>query len=187
MQALASSIHSFMAEVGRGAVEIYNEFSLQHELGIYLHATLPPLWKAQFERPVNFFNLRRCDFVKKEIDIACFTPDLRTKYMIELKYPRNGQVPEQMFKACEDVMFVEQMVANGFGASYFVMVVEDPLFCDGKERDGIYRYFRGGEPITGVIQKPTGAKDQTVKITGKHIIRWQPLTGSTKYALVEIT
>jgi hypothetical protein len=187
MQALASSIHNFMAGVGDGAVEIYNEFNLQHELGIYLRATLPSSWKVQFERPVSFFGLRRVNFVKKEIDIACFTPDMRSKHMIELKFPRNGQVPEQMFKACEDIMFVEQLVSAGFGTSYFMTVVEDPLFYEGRERDGIYRYFRGGEPITGVIQKPTGARDQTVQITGTHIIQWRPLAGSMKYALVEIS
>lgn len=187
MQSLASSIHCFIAGVGKGAVEIYNEFSLQHELGIYLRATLPSPWKVQFERPVDFFGLRRANFVKKEIDIACFTPDMRSKHMIELKFPRNGQVPEQMFKACEDIMFVKQLVSAGFGTSYFMMVVEDPLFYEGTRLPGIYRHFREGVSITGIIQKPTGAKDQTVQIVGEHIIQWRSLAGSMKHALVEIT
>ena len=34
--------------------DIYNEFSFQHELGIYLRNVLPKDYKVQFERNVDF-------------------------------------------------------------------------------------------------------------------------------------
>lgn len=44
----------FASAVADGKVEVYNEFGLQHELGIYLRSALPEL-KVQIERNVHFF------------------------------------------------------------------------------------------------------------------------------------
>lgn len=52
---LDRQIADFAQAVGRGEIEIYNEFSLQHELGIFLRASLPGC-KVQFERNVSHFN-----------------------------------------------------------------------------------------------------------------------------------
>ena len=87
-------ITRFVEAVGSGAVEIYNEFSLQHELGVYLRSNLDQC-RVQFERNVSHFHLAKTDFEKKEIDIAITcTPSGGPLSAIELKYPRNGQVPE---------------------------------------------------------------------------------------------
>ena len=74
-------------------IEIYNEFSLQHELGIFLRNNLPE-YKVQFERNVSYF-FRNADTKKKEMDIVIFKSDMSERYAIELKYPKNGQNPEQ--------------------------------------------------------------------------------------------
>ncbi|NJN93055.1 MAG: hypothetical protein HC875_02670 [Anaerolineales bacterium] len=176
----------FFARIATGEIEIYNEISLQHEVGIYFRSHLSSDFKIQFERPVSFFGLLRTNFVKKEIDIAVFTPDHSTKYAIELKYPGNGQYPEQMFKACQDMRFLEQLHQGGFTRGFFLIVADDPLFYDRGEKLGIYNYFRRATPIHGIIPKPTGKSDEFVELEGYYSIVWQAVAASKKYALVAI-
>jgi hypothetical protein len=108
-------IDEFFRQVADGNIEIYNEFSLQHELGFFLRAsTVPVQYKVQFERPVTFFGLSRSAFAKSEIDILLFTHDRTEQVAIEVKFPRNGQHPEQMFKFCQDIAFLEQLISAGF-------------------------------------------------------------------------
>ena len=177
---------SFFSDVAKGTVEIYNEFSLQHEFGHYLRATFGAAFNIQFERPVSFFGLHRSDFVKKEIDISVFAPNQLEKYAVELKYPRNGQHPEQMFKACQDICFLEQLRQNGFVRCCFIIVADDHLFYSHGEQTGIYKFFRAGISIHGNIQKPTGAKDDAVEIVGNYSIVWNDIDKNRKYAVVEI-
>ena len=178
-------LQGFFSCVAKGEIEIYNEFSLQHEYGVYLRPTLGSAFRVKFERPVSFFGLARSGFVKKEIDLAVFTPDLCEKYAFEFKYPRSGQHPEQMFKACQDIYFLEQLHHSGFAQCYFVMVADDPLFYENGRKTGIYSYFRAGVSIHGHIQKPTGAKDEAVEISGNYLIVWNAVD-SRKYAVVKI-
>ena len=151
-------IEGFFSAVRNEMIEIYNEFSLQHELGIYLREKYAEK-KVQFERNVEYFGLDKSAFVKKEIDISVFSDD-KTDFscVFELKYPRNGKYPEEMYSFCEGIVFLEQMVRGGFEKAYFVAVVDDPLFYSGPKTDGIYAYFRSNQPIEGSIQKPTGSK-----------------------------
>ena len=177
---------SFFSDVTKGTVEIYNEFSLQHEFGLYLRATFGTAFKTQFERPVTFFDLHKSNFVKKEIDISVFTPNQSEKYAVELKFPRNGQHPEQIFKACQDICFLEQLRENGFAKCCFIIVADSPLFYSNGEKTGIYKFFRASVPIHGNIQKPTGAKDDAVEIVGSYSVIWNDIDKNRKYAVVEI-
>ena len=177
---------SFFSRVKKGTVDVYNEFSLQHEFGLYLREKFGADFKIQFERPVSFFGLHRSNFVKKEIDISIFSPNQSEKYAVELKYPRNGQHPEQIFKACQDIYFLENLRENGFVRCCFIIVVDDPLFYSRGRKTGIYKFFRAGIPIHGNIQKPTGAKDDMVKIVGNYPIIWNDIDKKRKYAVVEI-
>ena len=175
-------IESFCGKIAANDVEIYNEFSLQHELGVYLRDELPNL-KVQFERNVSYFELKRTDFTKREIDIVVLGENVRSA--LELKYPRNGQHPEQMFSFCRDIAFLEELNASGFRECIFLAVVDDPLFYRGST-DGIYGYFRGGRTLTGHVQKPTGKKDSSVSIGGRYNISWQPLSEVSKYTIVRV-
>lgn len=179
-------IASFATEISVGNIEIYNEFSLQHELGIYLRNALPNK-KIQFERNVSFFELTKTSFVKKEIDISIFqgTRSL-LETVIELKYPRNGQHPEQMFSFCKDISFVEQLKDAGFRNAYAIIFAEDRLFYDGNKQDGIYGFFRGGKTLSGIIRKPTGKRDEELFIQSSYKIQWQLVKGALKYAVVEV-
>lgn len=147
---------------------IYNEFSLQHELGIFLREKLKKDdYKVQFERNVgSFFGKDNVsDMVKKEIDIVIYKGDIvntKEKYAIELKFPVNGQYPEQMYSFIKDIKFVEQLHDKGFKNTYTLTIVNQKPFYYGKKSDGIYKYFRKNETIHGTISKPTG-KDKTTK------------------------
>jgi hypothetical protein len=179
-------LQSFFTRVASGEVEIYNEFSFQHEYGAYLRARLGSTLRVQFERPVSFFGLAGSGFVKKEIDISVFNPPMAEKYAFELKYPRNGEYPEQMFKACQDICFLEQLHHGGFTRCCFVMVADDPLFYEGGRQSGIYQHFRAGVPIHGHIQKPTGAKDEDVEIDGNYAVTWNAVGDGRRYTLLEV-
>ena len=79
---------------------------------------------------------------------------------LELKYPRNGQYPEQMFSFCKDIAFLESLVASGFQRAFFVAFADDKLFYEGGG-EGIYEFFRLGRELHGTITKPTGKKCQS--------------------------
>jgi hypothetical protein len=168
---LPSQIDEFFDQVRRGSVEIYNEFSLQHELGIYLRNSLPSEWKVQFERPVDHFGIHRGNTSKKEIDISVLSGQER--HAIELKFPRNGQYPETMFSCCTDIEFLEQLTRHGFTGGLFVIAAEDRLFHSGPSGNELYASFRAKRPIHGTIQKPTGARDRQVNIRGTYVLDWR--------------
>ncbi len=185
MSELTVLIKKFIAFVGEGTVEIYNEFSLQHELGIFLRKELPQ-YKIQFERNTRYFSPDKYEMVKREIDICVFSPDKsELKYAIELKCPRNGQHPEQMFSFCKDIAFLEQLRTAGFSRAALLIFADDHLFYQGGG-EGIYGLFRSGQAITGRIQKPTGKKDEYVEISGSYIASWSPVVAKTHYTLVEV-
>lgn len=183
---LNNYITEFTQQVGSGVIEIYNEFSLQHELGLYLRNHLSNC-KVQFERNVSYFRLNKSELEKKEIDIAITSAETGTRLSaIELKYPRNGQVPESMFGFCKDIAFLEQLVASGFQSAYFLAVVDHRHFYSGNSK-GIYGLFRSGFPITGKITRPTGARDKDVHIRGTYTANWLPVSGETKFCLIQIS
>ncbi len=177
---------NFFNTVADETVEIYNEFSLQHELGIWLRSVLPAQYKIQFERNIRYFEIEDSNFIKKEIDIAIFNSARTEKYAIELKFPRNGQHPEQMYSSCKDIRFLEQLCENGFTSCLFIMVADDSLFYQGDASKNIYSFFRACKPIHGQIFKPTGNIPEQINVMGEYVIRWRQIKDKCKYALVEI-
>ena len=181
---LKNLIVSFWNYYKEHDIEIYNEFSLQHELGIYLRNELPD-YKVQFERNISYF-YSNTKTIKKEIDIVIFSKDLKDKYSIELKFPRNGQYPEQMFSFIKDIKFMEELKEIGFNKTFVMTVVDDHNFYSGKSNKGdIYNYFRGNETIHGTIYKPTGSKKENIEIKGSYNINWDDVD-DYKYYIIEI-
>lgn len=180
------AVAGFFRSVAVGEIEIYNEFSLQHELGWFLRQALGrERIRVQFERPVEFFNLRPLDFHKREIDIVVAESASGYRAAIELKFPRSGQYPEQMFKGCEDIAFLEQLVSSGFDAGFFVMVADDHLFYRGPDGTGVYAYFRAGQLLTGTVTKPTGRRDSSINIRGEYVFDWRT-AGEYRYLFTRI-
>jgi hypothetical protein len=182
---MLQQIDDFFGLVARGQVDIYNEFSLQHELGVYLRDRLANA-KVQFERPVKFFSFPRDNFLKREIDISVFDSPEQLSAAFELKFPRSGQYPEQMFKACQDICFLEQLVSAGFPRGYFIMAADNPLFYRREVIDGIYAMFRGCAPITGQIFGPTGDRSRSVTLAHHYNVDWHEVTGMLHYFVIEV-
>lgn len=177
-------IKIFTDLIAMGEIEVYNEFSLQHELGIFLRSHFQT-YKVQFERNISFFFYEKRKFTKREIDISVFSPDKNQLFCsFELKYPRNGQYPEQMFSFCKDLAFVEEMKTSGFRETYVLIFADDHLFYEGTE-DGIYGYFRASKKLHGSIKKPTGKKDSEVYIKGNYKVKWEPVLDELKYTLIK--
>lgn len=171
----------FISLVEEGDIDIYNEFSFQHELGIFIRNKFKD-YKVQFERNINFFGI--VGTIKKEIDIVIYND--YEKYAIELKYPRNGQYPEQMFCFINDICFMEQLKSQGFKNTYCITVVNDKNFLCGDKKDGIYSYFRNNKIINGYIKKPTGKKDKIINIKNHYKIKWKNIDKKYKYYFLEI-
>lgn len=162
---------------------VYNEFSLQHELGTFLRQQLGHKYHIQFERNIKKF-YENSQTIKKEIDIVIFNDN--EKYAIELKFPRNGQYPETMFSFIKDISFMEQAKSLGFTATFCICLVDDKNFYQGKN-DGIYQYFRQPtKSIQGEIQKPTGDKDDKITVEKSHQIHWQELKEKYHYYILKI-
>jgi hypothetical protein len=187
MQLIPSVAESFFSKVSHGEIEIYNECSLQHEFGIAVRAAVEPGIKVQFERNVSHFRFAPRSWMKKEIDLSIFRPGPMPLVAVEFKFPRAGQHPEQMFKSCQDIAFLEQLVSSGFGMGYFIMAAEDPLFYEPRDAKGIYSYFRGGAAIHGAIMKPTGKKDETVIVKGQYPVVWRTAMSSLRWFLIQVT
>jgi hypothetical protein len=181
---LRNMLYGFMKEITLNKIVVYNEFSLQHELGIYLRNKIEG-FQIQFERNVSFFSIKG-KTIKKEMDISIFS--CKEKYAIELKYPRNGQFPEQMYSFITDIKFMEEVKKEGFNKTFCLTLVDDKLFYEGVNNEGIYKYFRGDALINGEIQKPTGKTKDSVKIDGKYKIDWVHLysNSESKFYLLEI-
>ncbi len=165
---IATLLNQFMKLVVKKEIEVYNEFSLQHELGIFLRNNIVG-YKVQFERNTKYFGISGT--IKHEIDIVIYN-DIE-KYAIELKYPVNGQYPEQMFSFIKDICFMEELKEQGFTHTFCLTMVNDKNFYSGAKKDGIYAYFRGTEAISGIIIKPTGKKDEVIKLQNTYKIVWQ--------------
>ena len=167
-------------------VELYNEFSLQHELGIFLRNNIKG-YKIQFEKNISFFGIDD-KLIKKEIDIVIFTPDMKEKYAIELKFPCNGQYPEQMYSFVKDIKFIEELKGEGFSKVFTLTLVNDKKFYKGKTKQGIYSYFRNKETLSGKIYKPTGIYKNIkfINIEGTYKIDFKKLDNNFSFYIVQI-
>jgi hypothetical protein len=204
----------------RENIEVYNEFSFQHELGIYLREKLKKYgdFKVQFEKnsleilgdnkpypheeiEKRFGNKK---IRKKEIDIVIYdgesTNPKNLISSIELKYPRNGQVPESMYSFVKDIRFLEGLTKKGnqnekfFDKGYFICIVDDHLFYEVKnKKDGIYKYFRNkdyGVKIQKITKKPTGKNqdynNSNIELDKEYEGKWEPIDDKKKYLIIKV-
>jgi hypothetical protein len=196
---LAKYIVDFFQKASKdNNIELYNEFSLQHELGIYLRNLHQfANYKVQFERNAeDFFGITGT--VKKEIDIVVYND--KEKFAIELKFPRNGAYPRSMFQFIEDICFVEQLKNKGFDGGCAVVLVDDPNFYSAKglKTGGIYTYFRGVKPtpiqgsvknnkqLSLVIQNKRQVVWVDTKILDSKLANTKPKYEPAKYYIIEI-
>lgn len=177
-----------MIKVRKGEIELYNEFGLQFELGFHLRNILSHSdYRIQLERPIGYFGIQKHhEIPKKEIDIVIYND--QTKIAVELKVPRSGQTPIQMFKFCEDICFLEQLKIRGFNECYsFVVVDRDDFYKPKRKNNDIYEYFRNNKVIKGDITCPTGKeKGATIRLNNKYVIDWIQINEKIHYYLLSI-
>lgn len=180
---MKKAILAFLKQVKNGSIEIYNEFSLQHELGIFLRNHFPN-YRIQFERNTKFFGIETT--TKHEIDIVIYNE--YEKMAIELKFPLNGQYPEQMFSFIKDICFMEELKTNGFTHTYCLCIIKDKNFYTGKKQDGIYSYFRCQKELHGIVAKPTGTKNESLFVHGTYHIHWHNIETQSpmKYYFIDM-
>ena len=183
---LKSLVERFFFYIKAEDIEIYNEFSFQHELGIFLRRELEG-YRIQFERNVSYFSIDN-KTIKKEIDVSIFNEDKSERYAIELKHPLNGQYPEQMYSFVKDIKFMEELKESGFTKTAVVVLVSDRPFYEGRSNGGIYKYFREEYQVYGEIYKPTGAMKgkEFIVLKGTYKFQWQQLEDNKKYFAIEI-
>lgn len=181
-------IEQFFEYLCENEIDIYNEFSFQHELGIFLRIKLRKEcedgkdFKIEFERNAEkYFDINyaflRDERVKKEIDISIYKYDHSLQYAIELKFPLNRQYPEQMFSFIKDIRFMQELVnQKKFQKTYCITLVwangrGRPFYKgnhEGTYATDIYKYFRENKEIlTGSILKPTGRNKYMVDLKDK--------------------
>ncbi|OOS07422.1 hypothetical protein SAMN02745664_102128 [Moraxella cuniculi DSM 21768] len=180
-------------EKNKSEIEIYNEFSFQHELGIFLREKLNHKgYQIRFEINVRCFGYEPKEtYEKKEIDIIVRSKHNKNElYAIELKFANktNGQHPEKMFSFIKDILFMETVKAQckEFIENYCVTFVEDDKFYTGRKIDGVYAYFRSGKEISGKIEKPTGDNKFTISLRNSYKIKWEELSDKKKFYIVKV-
>lgn len=185
---LENIIIDFLSTIKPKNIEIYNEFSFQHELGIYLRNSLPN-YKVQFERNISYF-FNDIQTIKKEIDIVIFNSSKTEKYAIELKYPRKAAYQRRLYSFVKDIKFMEELKNLGFIETYCLTLVEQTPFYSGKNNKGIYKYFREDYRVLGnivnPINEPPTKNPLSISIDGIYPILWKDLDEKRKYYLIKI-
>lgn len=192
IQDLKKLIEKFLQDAFDKKIELYNEVSLQHELGIFLRNKIGEKYAVQFERNISFFGYddkslpsknNEQGWVKKEIDIVIFND--KESFAIELKFPRKRAYPRRMFQFIKDIRFIEQLKEASkkersepkFKGGFTFVLVDDKNFCtdDNLEKSGIYGYFRNPQKeISRKIENPNkGETPEYIYIDGKFKIEWR--------------
>jgi hypothetical protein len=176
---------------------------LQYELGIYLRRELNKGNKEQyhiyFEKNTKMFldnpvsKDGKDDETKHEVDLIIIKKEkdkITEKYAIELKFPINGQYPEQMKKFIADINFMKRLYdawdkeKAGKINTYCLTLVNDNLFYEATKRSSkkdLYKLFRGKE-ITDDTPEITAQeriiKDDKnkAKVTLNNAIQWNSLS-----------
>ena len=97
----------FKERLNLDSIEIYNEASVQSELEVIIRELLSADYALSFERNISTLGLDKAEFLKKKMDLCVSSVNGNSKHCIQIKYPTNGQCPEQMYESCKDISFLE--------------------------------------------------------------------------------
>ena len=174
--------------------ELYNEAGLQHELALFLRKQFEGTrYRLQLERNVDGIGiiLGRDDFIKRNMDIYVYEKNSNERYCIELKFPTRGAFPRRMYQTSEDVNFLEHLrfKAKFNGVALLFMT---PLegFLEGKDSEGIYKYFREErcirQPDYNLLQNFLKNEDKyrPLSIQGQYRFRWANFRARYHYFVI---
>lgn len=158
---------------------IYNEISLQFELGFFLKENLKN-HNVEFERNINNFytkkeTFNRKNFTKHEIDIAIYDETKQEKCAIELKYPRKKAYSRRIDSFLKDIDFVEELKQNLNFQGGFVLTFID------KSEGGFYK----GKYQTNDMKAIFRSSGETL-YRNRYSIRWINYKNNLKYYLLKI-
>jgi hypothetical protein len=173
---IAAWLKEFLVAPPAAVGPISNERSLQLELAVGFREAG---FQVEFEKCLRVPRLHGST-LKPKINLDLFVTMDGKRYAVELKVPVNGQHPETMYAFCADIEFVEAIVRAGEADSgVALMLTDDDVFWrDSGRGSWIHNHFRvAGLPVTGPIQRPTGAKDSRVVLAGIYDIAscWGPI------------
>lgn len=148
---------------------VYNEFSLQHELGNYLRHKLNQnddgyTYIVKFEYNVKDLleKNEKLETCKKEIDILIIKIGKngeKEKYAIELKYLKNKAAPYRMFQCIKDMKFMNEILKiNEIKETYCVTITENKDFYNNKNDTIVY--LKDNEKLLKAYKK---YKDELIK------------------------
>lgn len=137
---MLDKINRFFETIQQTPIELYSEFGLQHELAIFSRSNFPDLIvRLEYPTPRIFNPLP--DLIKKEIDIYITTQEGQR----ELKMPKDDcGTPNKMYRAIQDVKFLEQLRQNNLDGCYAILLTERQAFWQALQANaGIYQLFNG--------------------------------------------
>lgn len=73
--------------------------------------------------------------------------------------------------------------------SFNLGVIKVSVLTDKHKQTGIYRFFRNESrpKLEGMVQKPTGKRDEEIELSGSYSIEWQQFDKSDRrFYVVEI-
>ena len=139
---------------------IYNEISLQLELGKYLEKELNRdghnnykifFEKNMYDKDTKYTEQNKADpWIKRKADIVIVDKKNNNKYAIELKFVRkeNFHVPVSMYEFIEDIHFMEQVKEyNNYTETYNLIIVNNKNFFtvsrkNNEKNSETYKYYK---------------------------------------------
>ncbi|WP_242649333.1 hypothetical protein [Syntrophomonas wolfei] len=98
-------------------------------------------------------------------------------------------IPEHLLVFCSGLLshlYWDTGMCEVFDA--YVALVSDRPFYEGRNNEGIYRFFREEYSVYGCIFKPTGVgkNKDSIALTSRYDFIWQDLSDGRKYYIIEI-
>jgi hypothetical protein len=170
-----------------------SEFTFQFRISRFLDSHYNNI-EIELESSVFRYNISK--LIKKEIDIDIELNN--TKYAIELKYIRDkGSFNIGMFKYCEDIKFIEQLMENKIiEKGYAILFTTIPevyskpnkqLNPKNIENLKLYRAFRELYEVNGNLSIKTGKLNESLYLKGKYKLNWLDFIDNIKVCFIEIT
>ena len=184
-------IIEFVDLIKRNDIEIYNEAALQCELVIFLRKKYPD-YKIQLERNISYFNLKKSDFEKKEIDITIFKDknNIKEIFVIELKSiidPKKAR-PATVFYWIKDLRFLEQLKHKGMKCYSIFFTNMNKYWLLGNPNVGpLLKDFRN-KKMSGRYQKcqNLNKENKEISLENSYSINWEDIQNNLKYFIIEL-
>jgi hypothetical protein len=182
-----SDLDDFFGLIKSGEIDIYNEASVQFELGWFLRLKYPTA-NISLERNVAYLGVDKSDFVKSEMDLFFNQAGEDLSSVVELKAPLNqSQVrPITVFEWIKDVKFLEQVTELGIRCFSIFVTDHKGYFNNGRKTGRLLTDFRS-EKIQGSYHRyhKLSESNDIIVLDGSYTFDWKPLNNGLFYFVIE--